>query len=76
MAQSSKGVASRRRADSPRSGGHEDFLEVPFDGRHILELHGLTSADTATHIEAFLADISSGPIDPVIRSPSSLLQTQ
>ena len=69
LAQRSQGVAPRRRADSPCSSEQGD-IGVPFDGRHILELHGLRSADTATHLEAFLADISNGPIDPVVRLAS------
>ncbi|BDA46925.1 probable coiled-coil domain-containing protein R3HCC1L at C-terminar half [Coccomyxa sp. Obi] len=58
--------APRQRAESPGNSNSEP-VEVPFDGRHILELHGLTSADSATQVEAFLATLSSGPVDPVVR---------
>ncbi len=50
------------------SGGSEsETVEVPFDGRHILELHELTSDDSATLVEAFVASLGSGPVDPVVR---------
>ncbi|EIE21943.1 hypothetical protein COCSUDRAFT_47997 [Coccomyxa subellipsoidea C-169] len=66
-AQRSNGAASRRRADNGPGSREQEEVEVPFDGRHILELHGLSSADTANQLETFLVSISSGPIDPVVR---------
>ncbi|CAL8471544.1 g11086 [Coccomyxa elongata] len=58
--------ASRHRGETPGR-SEPEAVEVPFDGRHILELYGLTSADSATQVEAFVATLGSGPVDPVVR---------
>ena len=58
--------APRHRAESP-GGSISEPVEVPFDGRHVLELHGLTSAVSSVHLETFVATLGSGPVDPVVR---------
>ena len=51
----------------PEAGRSPSPREVPFDGRHLLELHGLGLCDTTTNLDAFIAGLSSGPIEPVVR---------
>ena len=59
-------------AAAPRSNGRAGTPPPPdgglvFDGAHVLEAHGLTSATTSTELEAWLESLDLRPLGPVLR---------
>lgn len=49
------------------SGSETDDVELPFDGRHILEIIGLTAATTTNDLEGFLSSINTHVLEPAVR---------
>lgn len=70
-----KAAAHQRRAGSEAGSDPGQAEELPFDGRHILELHGLSAADTTNHLETFLAGLNKGPVEPAVRLACPLILT-
>ncbi len=59
-------------AAAPRSNGRAGTPPpadggLVFDGAHVLEAHGLTSATTSTQLEAWLESLDLWPLGPVLR---------
>jgi len=69
-------------AAAPRSNGRAGTPPpaergLVFDGAHVLEAHGLTSATTTTELEAWLESLDLRPLGPVVRRAlgASLMRT-
>lgn len=50
---------------SPVARGATDVL--PYDGRHILEIHGYSSATLQSSVERYAQDLNSHSLDPAVR---------
>lgn len=44
-----------------------DDIEVPYDGSHLLECHGMTQHDTLLNLEGFLQHLEWHTVAPVVR---------
>ena len=63
--------ASLRQSQPQQSDDDPDEMEIPYDGSHLLECHGMTQYDTVLNLEAFLRQMHWNSVAPVVRCSSS-----
>ena len=63
--------ASSKQRQTQQSDDDPDEFTIPYDGLHLLECHGMTQHDTVLNLEAFLQQMPTNSVAPVVRYLSS-----